>query len=370
MKVLLLAAGGRAGSDFFHSIIDGHSQILQFPGYMKIEKKFETIFNLDSPEKIAKTFIKVYPEFFDSRKNKFERWNKLGVKKNKHFIVNEKKFIQSFVNYSKKKKNINRLKILENLHYAYSFAKGEKVNKKKILFIHTHLLSWTKRFIKIVKLKNFEIIHTIRHPLASISSPLKTWLRFEGGNSFYPKDLHYQLDLVFNCINDLKRLSRVYIIQLEKLHLETSKVMRSFSRQFKIRYENCLNKSTKNGLKWWGDVYGQKWLSGINKNFRINIDERYFYKRDLIFFQGLTESIIKRYGYKMIYPRKNIYFNCIPMRCEILVWKNTIKHLFKGFRWKHFLSIPLFYIIRIFLFNKIVINNSNQFMPKAIGQKK
>ena len=38
MKVVLLVAGGRAGSDFFHSLLDEHSQILQFPGALKIDE--------------------------------------------------------------------------------------------------------------------------------------------------------------------------------------------------------------------------------------------------------------------------------------------------------------------------------------------
>jgi len=33
MKTLLLVAGSRAGADFFQSLLDGHSQILQLPGY-------------------------------------------------------------------------------------------------------------------------------------------------------------------------------------------------------------------------------------------------------------------------------------------------------------------------------------------------
>ena len=74
MKTVLLAAGGRAGADFFHSLIDGHSQILQFPGYLRINENFKTIFKFKDPHKIAKQFIKMYPEFFDSRVNKFERW--------------------------------------------------------------------------------------------------------------------------------------------------------------------------------------------------------------------------------------------------------------------------------------------------------
>ena len=57
MKTVLLAAGGRAGADFFHSLIDGHSQILQFPGYLRINENFKTIFKFKDPHKIAKQFI-------------------------------------------------------------------------------------------------------------------------------------------------------------------------------------------------------------------------------------------------------------------------------------------------------------------------
>ena len=55
------------------------------------------------------------------------------------------------------------------------------------------------------------------------------------------------------------------------------------------------------------------------------------------------------------------------MKCELLIWKNTIKHLFtQGVRWKHLLSIPIFYILRIVLLNKIVINSKKNNLPKTI----
>ena len=53
MKILLLIAGSRSGSDFFHSLLDGHSQILQFPGYLNINKNFYNIFNLNNPKEIS-----------------------------------------------------------------------------------------------------------------------------------------------------------------------------------------------------------------------------------------------------------------------------------------------------------------------------
>ena len=73
MKVLLLVAGSRAGGDFFHSLLDGHSQILEFPGHLNINKNFYQMFNLKNIENIPSEFINEYPHFFDSRKNIIER---------------------------------------------------------------------------------------------------------------------------------------------------------------------------------------------------------------------------------------------------------------------------------------------------------
>ena len=69
MKILLLIAGSRSGSDFFHSLLDGHSQILQFPGYLNINKNFYNIINLNNPKEISQEFIVQYPHFFDSKIN-------------------------------------------------------------------------------------------------------------------------------------------------------------------------------------------------------------------------------------------------------------------------------------------------------------
>ena len=40
MKILLLVTGGRGGSDFFQGLLDGHDQILQFPGILRINHEF------------------------------------------------------------------------------------------------------------------------------------------------------------------------------------------------------------------------------------------------------------------------------------------------------------------------------------------
>ena len=68
MKVLVLVAGGRAGSDLFHSLLDEHSQILQFPGKLKItpskDGDFLDLINLKNYHEIPVRFIKLFQHFF------------------------------------------------------------------------------------------------------------------------------------------------------------------------------------------------------------------------------------------------------------------------------------------------------------------
>ena len=40
MKIILLVAGGRTGNEFFHSLLDSHSEILQFPGILVTDNNF------------------------------------------------------------------------------------------------------------------------------------------------------------------------------------------------------------------------------------------------------------------------------------------------------------------------------------------
>ncbi|MDC1091459.1 hypothetical protein OAS33_02495 [Candidatus Pelagibacter ubique] len=369
MRLILLTAGGRAGSDFFHSLLDGHSQILQFPGIFRVDNKLKLILKTEDLKKKAKLFIKFYPEFFNSKINKTERWNKLGEKKNRYFQVNKKNFVNNFYKISKKneKKITSNYECLINLHLAYFVTRKKSIKNIRMLFVHTHLLGWTKKFINLFDIKKIDILHTIRHPLSSLSSPIKSWLMYDKGKRFFSKNLFYQIDTVVNCIYDMNKLGKLYIIKLEKLHTQNTKLMKNFCKKFMINYETNLSISSKNDLEWWGDSLSKEYKNGINKNFKVKIYENHFYERDLIFLQNLTKKIIKKYKYDFYYDNKNILFNLLPMKCEIDVWKNTFNNLFTGcFRWKQLLSIPVFYLLRIFMINKIQINLKNRDLPKEI----
>jgi len=365
MKILLLVAGSRSGSDFLQSLLDGHSQILQFPGKLPTDNNFNEMLNLKDLNKIPEKFINLYPYFFNSKLDKIEGYNRLGKKRNKFFKVNKEKFIKNFIKLSNNKRDLTKLNILKNLHIAYNLTKKKKKQKAEIIFIHTHQISYAKNFIKFMSIKNISIIHTMRNPLSAINSPVKNWLNYQNGKHFFPTSLDFHLDLIFNGITKLVSLrKKIFIVQLEKLHREHKKVMLDFCRIFKIKYEKCLKKSTFFNLQWRSDAVSKKGVSGINKNFNVNIDKKLFFLRDIKFFECLAEDIIKFYKYNFITEnKKKTYFNFLPMKCEFLIWKNT----FKQKRIKHIFSIPFFYLKRIFLFNKFSIKN--KYFPYSIGSK-
>ena len=262
MKVLFLVAGARAGADLFHSLLDEHSQILQFPGKLRIDRNFLDLINLKNYHEIPVRFIKLHPRFFNSKHNNMDRHDSLGQNRNKFYKVNTNVFIKNFLSLVKKRKILRKFDIVKYLHYAYFLTRKKKIKNKKIIFLHTHVISFTKDFIEICKLRNFEIIHTIRNPISSINSSVKNWLRYENGVNFFAKDLYIKFDLVFNGIADLLKVrKKILIVQLEKLHDDRKKVVMDFCRIFNLKYEKCLMNATFFGFKWWGDKISNKLIN-------------------------------------------------------------------------------------------------------------
>ena len=198
---------------------------------------------------------------------------------------------------------------------------------------------------------DFDIIHTIRNPLSAVSSPVNNWLRYETGKHFFAKSIYFHLDLIVNGIKKLKKIKkRLFLIQLEMLHHNHFGVMNDFCKTYNLNYDDCMKYASVFNLRWWSDKISGKNLSGIDKNFKVNFIEEIFYKRDIKFLEYILRDYMKFYNYKFTNKTSKILLNFLPMKCEILTWKNTIKHK----RLKHILSIPFFFIKNNF---KIFINS-------------
>ncbi len=364
MKIIILVAGARAGLEFFQSLLDGHKEVLQLPGTIHFNKSLIKLLSIKSKEKLAKEFIKQYPLFFDSRKSYVERHNMLGNNKSSFFIIDKQKFIKNFINLNRGKKKYKD-KLFNNLyliHKAYNF-KTIKYNEK-IFIINAHSFEYVKNFNNYFKNLKYEIIHTIRHPYSAITSTIKNWLRYKNGSVLTPNQLYHNLENIFFGISNLQKLKKkIYIIQLENLHVNFNVVMNKFCKMYNLKFSKVLRKSTFHNLKWWGDKISGKNLNGINNKFKASYDLNYFSSKDILYYQKLYKNEFKKYHYKKLSGRI-LHYCFSPLKCEYMVWKNTITN----FRIKHIFSIPIFFLKRIIFFNFILKNNSK--LPPSIGLAK
>ena len=362
IKFLVLVAGCRAGAEFFQSLLDGHSQILQFPGIIMFNKNFKNYINSSYLE-IADNFIKNYKYFFDSRIKTVERHNMLGENKNEYYFVDQKKFKKIFYELEKYNKKKIFKNIIINLHLAYRKAADSTFdfNNVKYVLINTHAIYNTKNLNRYLENEKFTLIHSIRHPLAGIDSATNNWLNFENGKNFDAKDIFFQINLVTNAIKVLSKMKKnFFVIQLENIHQNANIFMNDLCNQLGIKKEEKLYLSTFNGKKWWGDSISGKFLSGINKNYKINKNYRYFTKNDAEYFIYLMKDYLIEYRYyEKISPKSDIKFS--PFKSELATWKNS----FRNKKIKHILSIPYFFLKRVLFINKYFCSFKN--LPYSIG---
>ena len=247
MRLFYIVGVGRSGMDFLQSLLDSHPEISQFPGYFSFYKFLLLINNTKNPKKIAKIFIYKYKRYFDSRLNLIERHNALGVKKKDFFIVNKNTFIKNFTVLSNKN-GLDKKSILINLHLSYSLACGQKSHLIKAIIINVHQIYHFKELDTF----DHEIIFMIRHPVASLNSGIKHWLKFDKKNvtSWF---FYFQIERIFLALKECIKTNKiVHVIKLNDLHKKNKMVMKNLSKIMRIKFKKTLTESTYNGKIWWG----------------------------------------------------------------------------------------------------------------------
>ena len=365
MKFIIILAGGRSGSDFLQSLFDGHSQVMQFPGVFKFTKLFAKILDEKNPDKISHMFCDLYPHFFDSRLQKMERHNMLGKNKNSFYYVNKHIFKKNFIyyyNHSRKKK----IDILIALHKAYTRASKQNLNKKKIIIFHLHLIQFFENFRKSFdKFNNFQILLTLRDPLVSMCSTVNHWQNYRSGKDLFAKSIYDNIEMHFNIFNQLYKFrKKIFVVQLENLHLKSSQVLKNLCKLLKINYKISLKKSTYFNKSWWGDKVSKKFLNGLNPKFKNNFDKKIFFEKDIAIIENKIKNILINYNYPMrSKSKKNIkYIMFLPFKFELIVWLNS----FKNRNFKQLLQIPFFLLKRLIIFFKKTPYDKNE-LPYSVG---
>lgn len=327
-----LVTGGRNGSLFFQSLIDGHEQIMTFPGIFFINAIYNDYLERGKLN-LARTFIKYHGEFFDSKKGKSHGIDRLGPNKNEFFSVDEFNFIQYF-NLEVQVKELDFNDLVRALHVAYFKSAKLYTGHEKVIFMHIHRV---ERLIKIKESKSYIGFFMERDPLASLSSELDTLIsryQEEWNISEYSRLLEVKL---FEPNKFIKTCPNSFTLRLEDLHLQTEYILKEISKILKINFSETLLKPTFMKKKWWGDDISIKKNStnDFNNKFQNRFDPKKFYRYEIFILQNLLLTRIRKYNYVNYSIRTNLnnFLNLIiffPSKYEVKLIIKLIKILVIG----------------------------------------
>ena len=114
---------------------------------------------------------------------------------------------------------------------------------------------------------------------------------------------------IVNGLNFLEKFKKnIYIVKLENLHLQSRKLIKNFCQIYNIDENPSLYMATFFNKKWWGDEVSEKYLDGINNNFKNNIDLSYFFQRDIYYIEFLMNNLMTTLNYKTTSKKKLFIF--------------------------------------------------------------
>lgn len=301
LPIVALVTTGRTGSDFFHSLLDGHTQILQTPVHLDLHYFWSST----THKKDLKSLIRSFIEFndgsyshiwlFESHHRKIERWDRLGPNQNESFIVDSKAFEQHMFHLMQDQE-INCRNFFLSIHAAYSLAQGKNPLTAKIIFCHVHNIEKLKNFI--LDFPKSQVIATTRDPRNTLVSGMEHWKKYEPScfNS------RFYFELLTRIMDESERVlqytSNLQVLKLEDLHMKTEAVFNDFTKKYDLKIEPCLLKSTFNGKEWWGDL-----LSKVQNGFNPNINKKNWIGKitelENFWMEFLLEPRLRHYQYEI-----------------------------------------------------------------------
>ena len=201
--------------------------------------------------------------------------------------------------------------------------------------------------------------------MASLCSVVNHWLKFRSGKYLFAESIYIEIEKHSNIFNDLYEFrKKIFVVQLENLHLKSNQVLKDLCKLLKIDYKNSLKKSTYFNKIWWGDQISKKFLNGLNPKFKNNFDEKIFFDKDIKIIENRIKNILINYNYpiRSKLKIKTKYITFLPLKLELIVWFNCLK--IKNF--KQFIQIPFYLIKRLIIFSRKNLYNKGN-LPYSVG---
>ena len=326
MNVISLIAAGRSGVTFLHSLLDSHPNCCTIPGscvskYYSWYKKNKSL----KIESLIIKFIEDRPIIFDIKNPSFIAYgfNRMGKSGDKNIAINKKSFFKNFntlidSNYSSTSRDF-----FIKMHLAYAKTIEQNTEKINTIVYNMHFYDPQGAKLLVADFPNTKFIHVVRDPIQAILSLIN---HYYGGN-MYKYKRSYVIEQTF--IHFLKILPLVdgyqdksRFIKLEDLHLDSERTMGKLIKFLDVDWNDCLLKSTFNGLMWWNLAITKR-VSGFNKETikkdrHLHLITKFDRKRLLSILSPVYDML--EYKNKIMFSRYLIMLFTIvlPFKFEIL----------------------------------------------------
>ena len=318
--VFTLKNFGRSGTGLFHSLIDGHQQIITTPSIYFSEffhPNNVEFFLKNGAQGIVDKLFEKYPSFFDSRRPEpvdtighakiysfglSEGLVNLGEKKNEHIQIDRDDFRSWFNHHLELRGNhsLGDIFIALNLAYDAVMFPDHKADKP-VLFYHIHNPSRITELHMIEHLRPKNIV-LVREPLQSMES----WITkpFNEDVADYTAITSRMGGILSHVSSNRYATNSYFGLRLEDIKRKPEVTLERVCDFFDVPYQDTMLQMTSAGKKWWGDPASPDYAKEGSSPFGVSAISRklgkVFSEEDLYFFEILLYPFKRQFGYEPI----------------------------------------------------------------------
>jgi hypothetical protein len=298
----VLVTTGRAGTDFFQSLLDSHPEISVFNGSHFFHQFWASARSVtyDGPlilDDIVDEYIGSHIHKLRTRYDVVERKGELGENADQEIAIDRPLF-RTHVSGLIGDREVNSRNVLIAVMCAFDMCIGRDMMRRKVLLHHVHRIGRVAHFQ--ADFPNTKVLCMVRDPRANYVSGVEHWRKYE------PKtdNPSYPIYIIWRAIDEMSQLRDMPDEAIAALRLEDlgdRDTLKTFCDWVGISYDGALEKSTWGGLRWWGDRLSERKIpkeeTGYSPTMVRNRWQERLGRVDQFVLNHLLTPMLDTYGY-------------------------------------------------------------------------
>ncbi|CUW38018.1 protein of unknown function (P-loop containing nucleoside triphosphate hydrolyses 6-329) [Magnetospirillum sp. XM-1] len=312
VRMVCFGTGNGSGSKLFQGFLDGHPQVLMIPGYQLMylyphwhQWRSDLGENWSWSAAVDLLCLK-HAALLDSRRiPASDGLTTLGPNQDQFIQIDEALF-RRYLLHLLDGRPMEPGIFLVAVHWAYAFARGEDLSKKRVLVYHLHVHEYIAMLA--ADFPDMLSLVLVRDPRSNLTGRFWSTVRLDQERLDATDGVVYMrrffLCNVWNyMVDSLERLrgldlATVRAIRHEDMVFDLDRLMWSTAQFLGIEDDPVLRTCTFGGLLWWGDkIYGKRLSNKPNASVASTqwIDKIDSVDRAVL--DGVFQGYIAKYGY-------------------------------------------------------------------------